>query len=125
MAVHLDPLRFAARSAWDVAAHGARAALVAATGDHFASIASWQRVCRSSPWTAARGFSIMDPLPQLVAALNDYQPAFLASYPTMLSLLAEEQAAGRLKIDPVRLWSGGECLAAERRQRSNARSGVR
>lgn len=113
MAVHLDPLRFAARYGWDFAAHGGRAALVAATGDHFASIASWQRVCHSSPWIAARGFSIMDPLPRLVAALNDYQPAFLASYPTMLSLLAEEREAGRLKIDPVRLWSGGECLAAD------------
>jgi phenylacetate-CoA ligase len=113
MAVHLDPLRFAARHGWNLAAHGGRAALVAATGDHFASIASWRRVCRSSPWIAARGFSIMEPLPRLVAALNDYQPALLASYPTMLSLLAEEQEAGRLKIDPVRLWSGGECLAAE------------
>jgi phenylacetate-coenzyme A ligase PaaK-like adenylate-forming protein len=27
--------------------------------------------------------------------------------------LAEERAAGRLKIDPVRLWSGGECLAPD------------
>ena len=113
MALHLDPLRFAAGYGWDLAAHGGRAALVAATGDHFASIASWQRVCHSSPWIAARGFSIMDPLPRLVAALNDYQPAFVASYPTMLSLLAEEQEAGRLKIDPVRLWSGGECLVAD------------
>jgi phenylacetate-coenzyme A ligase PaaK-like adenylate-forming protein len=79
----------------------------------FASIASWQRVCQSSPWIAARGFSILDPLPRLVAALNDYRPVFLASYPTMLSLLAEEQEAGRLKIEPVRLWSGGECLAPD------------
>jgi len=113
MAVHLDPLRLAARSGWDLVTHGGRAALVAATGDHFASIASWQRVCHSSPWIAARGFSVMEPLPRLVAALNDYQPAFLASYPTVLSLLAEEQEAGRLRIDPVRLWSGGECLAAD------------
>ena len=29
----------------------------------------------------------------------------------MLALLAEEKEAGRLKIEPVRLWSGGECLA--------------
>ena len=78
---------------------GGRAALVAATGEHFASIASWQRVCQSSPWVAARGFSIMEPLPQLVAALNDYQPVFLASYPSMLALLADEQAAGRLRIN--------------------------
>jgi phenylacetate-coenzyme A ligase PaaK-like adenylate-forming protein len=61
---------------------------------------------------AARDFSILDPLPDLVAQLNDYRPVFLASYPTMLALLAEERAAGRLRIDPLHLWSGGELLAA-------------
>jgi putative adenylate-forming enzyme len=110
MAVHLEPLRFAAQHTWELLAGGGRAALVVATGDHFASIASWQRVCQSSPWIAARGFSIMDPLRQLVADLNAYQPVFLASYPTMLALLAEEQKAGRMKIRPLHLWSGGECL---------------
>ncbi len=113
MAVHLDPTRFASRHSWDLLARGGRAALVAATGDHFASIASWQRVCQGSPWISARGFSVLDPLPQLVAELNEYRPNFLASYPTMLSLLAEEREAGRLRIEPVRLWSGGECLAPD------------
>jgi len=112
MAVHLDPARFAAVHAWRIAARGGRAALIAATGDHFASIASWRRLTRNNPWIAARCFSIMDPLPQLVAELNAYRPAFVASYPTMLSLLAEERKAGRLEIDPVSLWSGGECLPA-------------
>jgi putative adenylate-forming enzyme len=110
MAVHIEPLRFVGQQSWNLLAGGGRAALVAATGDHFASIASWQRVCQSSPWVAARGFSILDPLNQLVDELNAYQPAFLASYPTMLTLLAEEQKAGRLRIRPLRLWSGGECL---------------
>jgi phenylacetate-coenzyme A ligase PaaK-like adenylate-forming protein len=55
----------------------------------------------------------MEPLPRLVTALNDYRPVFLASYPTMLSLLAEEREAGRLDIDPAMLWSGGECLAPD------------
>lgn len=111
MAVHLDPLRFAAQHAWELLARGGRAALVVATGDHFASIASWQRVCQSSPGISARGFSILEPLPQLVARLNAYQPAFLASYPTMLALLGEERDAGRLKLSPLNIWSGGECLA--------------
>ena len=88
-----------------------RAALVAATGDHYASIASWLRAHRNRPWSDARAFSIMEPLPTLVAALNDYRPAFLGSYPTLLVLLAEERAAGRLEIAPSCLWSGGECLA--------------
>jgi putative adenylate-forming enzyme len=101
----------AGRCAWGAFAKGGRAALIAATGDHFASITSWERVCRANPWTNARGFSVMQPLPELVDALNAYQPAFLASYPTMLSLLAEERRAGRLQITPVLLWSGGEYLS--------------
>ena len=111
MAVHLSPLRFAMEHPWEMLSGSGRAALVAATGDHFASIASWRRVCQASPWIEARGFSIMDSLPRLVADLNAYRPVFLASYPTMLELLAGEQSAGRLKIHPLHLWSGGECLA--------------
>jgi phenylacetate-coenzyme A ligase PaaK-like adenylate-forming protein len=53
----------------------------------------------------------MDPLPRIVAALNAYQPAFLASYPTTLAILAAEQREGRLRIAPTCIWSGGECLA--------------
>ena len=112
LAVHLDPAQFTAKHSWRIAARGGRTALIAATGDHFASIASWQRLTRNSPWMAARSFSIMDPLPQLVAQLNAYRPAFVASYPTLLALLADERKAGRLAIDPVGLWSGGECLPA-------------
>ena len=111
LAVQLQSPALAGRYAWGLMGQGGRAALIAATGDHFASIASWQRVCRGSPWPNARAFSVMDPLPELVAALNDYQPAFLASYPTTLALLATEQRAGRLRIAPACIWSGGECLA--------------
>ena len=110
LALQLQAPHLAGRYALGFVAHGGRAALVAATGDHFASIASWQRVCRGGPWPNARAFSVMDPLPDLVAALNAYQPAFLASYPTTLALLAAEQRDGRLRIAPTIIWSGGECL---------------
>lgn len=90
---------------------GGRAALVAATGDHFASIASWERVCRGTPWPNARAFSVMEPMPALVAQLNAYRPVFLASYPTTLAMLAAEKRAGRLRITPTCIWSGGEYLA--------------
>jgi len=105
-----------ARCAWGSLSRGGRAALIAATGDHFASIASWERVCRANPWLAARGFSVMQPIAELVAGLNDYQPAFVASYPTMLLLLAEEIRSGRLKIKPAILWSGGEHLPVAAQQ---------
>ena len=93
---------------------GARAALVSAVDDHYAGIVSWRRLVAGGPWPA-RSFSVLTPLPELVAALNDYRPFYLASYPTMLALLADEQAAGRLRIAPALLWSGGECLSAARR----------
>lgn len=108
--VQLQAPALAGRYALGFVTRGGRAALVAATGDHFASIASWQRMCRGSPWPTARAFSVMDPLATLVDALNDYQPAFLASYPTTLAMLATEQRAGRLRIAPACIWSGGECL---------------
>jgi phenylacetate-CoA ligase len=111
IAVQLSATRLAGPYAWGLLARGGRAALIAATGDHFASIASWQRMCRGTPWPNARAFSVMDPLARLVTELNAYQPAFLASYPTVLAQLAEEQAGGRLHIAPTCLWSGGECLA--------------
>ncbi len=112
IALQLAAPPFIGRCAWGAVAKGGRAALIAATGDHFASIASWERVCRTSPWINARGFSVMQPLPGLVDELNAYRPAFLASYPTMLCLLGEEQKAGRLRIAPEVAWSGGEYLSA-------------
>ncbi|MEO8753482.1 MAG: AMP-binding protein [Casimicrobiaceae bacterium] len=93
------------------AAQGGRAALVTADGDHFASIASWRRVARGKPWLDMRSFAVTCPVPELVEALNQYQPAFLASYPTMLALLADEQRAGRLRLRPAGLLAGGEVLS--------------
>ncbi len=93
------------------AAQGGRAALVTADGGHFASIASWRRLTHGRPWLAMQSFPVTLPLRALVAALNDYAPAFLASYPTVLAMLAAEQAAGRLALRPVGLWSGGEVLS--------------
>ena len=99
LAVQLASPDLAARCMSGSLLSGGRAALIAATGDHFAGIASWKRACRSSPGMAARGFSVMEPLDALVTKLNGFRPAYLASYPTVLALLAEEQRAGRLRID--------------------------
>ena len=111
LAVQMQSARVATRYAWGFFAQGGRAALVVATGDHFASIASWQRVCRGTPWPNARAFSVTEAMPALVAQLNAYRPAFLASYPTTLALLAAERRAGRLEISPACIWSGGEYLS--------------
>lgn len=106
LAAQLVTADLAARCFSGTMLQGGRAALIAATGDHFASIASWQRLARSN----ARAYSVMEPLDSLVQELNAFKPAFIASYPTLLMLLADERAAGRLRIDPVIAWSGGEHL---------------
>jgi phenylacetate-coenzyme A ligase PaaK-like adenylate-forming protein len=52
----------------------------------------------------------MDPLPRIVAELNAFRPALLASYPSVLALLAGEQRAGRLRLSPALISTGGEAL---------------
>jgi phenylacetate-CoA ligase len=106
-----------ARCNWQaVVAQNGRAALIAADTDHFASIASWRRHASGKPWLDMKSFAVTQPVPDIVRALNAYQPAFVSSYPTVLSLLAEEQAAGRLAIRPAALWSGGEGLSSSARR---------
>lgn len=90
---------------------GGRAALIAATAEHFASVASWQRECRAIPRLAARSFSVAAPVPELVAQLNAFGPAYLATYPAMLQVLGDERRAGQLRIYPSLVWAGGESLA--------------
>jgi phenylacetate-coenzyme A ligase PaaK-like adenylate-forming protein len=50
-----------------------------------------------------------------VGELNAYRPTFVAGHPTVLCLLAKEQQAGRLRIAPSTLWSGGSGLAPSAR----------
>lgn len=95
-----------------IAAGGARSALVIATGDHFASVTLWEHLRRMFPAAQAASFPVIAPIALLVRRLNEFRPAFLASYPSVLALLAAEQRAGRLAIAPALAWSGGETLSA-------------
>jgi putative adenylate-forming enzyme len=113
--VQLGAAGLGRRYASGVFGNGGKAALVTARDDHYASIVSWERLTRASPWLSCKSYSVLDPLHELVEHLNSYQPAFVASYPTMLTLLAEERAAGRLNVTPAMLWSGGECMTVAMR----------
>jgi phenylacetate-coenzyme A ligase PaaK-like adenylate-forming protein len=95
-----------------VAKRNGRAALVTADSDHFAGITSWRRQAQRKPWLDMATFAVTAPLRSIVGSLNQYDPAFLASYPTVLGLLAEEQNAGRLHLELAGLWSGGEALSS-------------
>ncbi|MBL8344230.1 MAG: AMP-binding protein [Rubrivivax sp.] len=89
-----------------------RIAFVGATGGHFASHVSVQRLRQAYPWATQRwqSLSILQPLPALVDALHALQPTILATYPTAAALLAEEARAGRLALRLQEVWTGGETL---------------
>jgi phenylacetate-CoA ligase len=54
--------------------------------------------------------SVLTPLPELVEALNRYQPEVIFTYPSFIRRLAEEQDRGRLAIRPARFVSTAEVL---------------
>jgi len=64
--------------------------------------------------------SAATPLPELVAALNDYQPEVLLGYPSVAGLLADEQLAGRLHISLKAAGFGAEPLTPSLRSRIRA-----
>ncbi|MBT2231138.1 phenylacetate--CoA ligase family protein [Nonomuraea sp. NEAU-A123] len=95
-------------------ARAGRSAIMSAPGGHFLSAASTARFRRDSPLLgrAMRTFSIHQPMPELTAELNRYNPAILVGFLSTLTLLAGEQEAGRLRIHPVLIIVGGETSTA-------------
>jgi phenylacetate-coenzyme A ligase PaaK-like adenylate-forming protein len=53
------------------------------------------------------------PLDRIVAQLNGLQPAVLSGYASMIRLLADEQAAGRLRIAPRGIFCTSEVMTEE------------
>ena len=92
-----------------------RVAFVGATGGHFASVVSVERLRRLNPWmgVAFHSLSILRPTAELVAELNALAPTVLATYPTAVALLAEQARAGALRIRPTEIWTGGETLTGD------------
>jgi putative adenylate-forming enzyme len=117
VSAQLNTPALAGRYAWGLYAEGGRAALITAKNDHYASIATWRRAFAANSLLPARALSVTDPVSRLVEELNEFQPALLASYPTMLALLAAEQKSGRLRIAPATLWAGGERLSPPTQRR--------
>jgi phenylacetate-CoA ligase len=65
------------------------------------------------------------PLPQLVQALNQFQPTYLNVYPSVAMWLAAEQQAGRLQLSPQILVTVAELRTPEMTQRLTDAFGVR
>jgi len=106
----VTPVWAGARGLLRMARCGFRWAAVLGTGGHYAG-AGWIELERQrSGWRARalRVLSVQRPLAELVAELNAFDPAMLTAYPSALELLAQEQAAGRLRLQPVIVERGGE-----------------
>jgi phenylacetate-coenzyme A ligase PaaK-like adenylate-forming protein len=128
----LGPIRerrtlMAAKGARAFLHRGLRAAALIADGDHFAGVVLTESARRRSPRIArrVRVFSVLRPLPDLVADLNDFQPTVLYGYPSAMVQLAAEQKAGRLRIHPLLAVASGESLAAHAAAEIEAALGCR
>ena len=106
---------------------GQRFAFVAATGGHFAGVASIQRLKRTAAsmtpsllqWLApmVQTFSVLDPLDELARELQAFAPTVLICYPSCAAALAQAQTEGALKLKLAEVWVGGEQLTDEQRTR--------
>ena len=95
-----------------------RIAFVGATGGHFASTVSIERLRRLNPLVQGhvQGISFLQPIKALVAELEAFQPTVIATYPSAAVVLAEERSAARLHVAPAEIWTGGENLTTSMRQ---------
>ncbi len=102
----------------ELARRGVRTAALFATGGHFGAAALAERVRGISPFLADRTkvLSVLRPIDELVAELNSFQPTLLSGYPSVFVLLAAEQRAGRLRIDPVHILCAGELFTPSMRE---------
>lgn len=92
-------------------ASGGRMAMTIAPGGHSATAVAAARLRKSaSSRKRIRVFSVHLPLPELVRQLNQFRPAVLAPYASIAKLLAAEQEAGRLHINPVLVAVSAEGL---------------
>ena len=94
-----------------IVARGRRLAMVADVGHHSATSVAAARLVKSpSRRKRIQVLSVRTPIQQLVAELNEFQPALLAPYASMARLLASEQESGRLRIRPVLMALAAEGL---------------
>jgi phenylacetate-coenzyme A ligase PaaK-like adenylate-forming protein len=96
-----------------------RIAFVGATGGHFASTVSTERLRRLHPVLSGsvHAVSFLQPLHALAAELHALAPTIIATYPSAAVLLAEEREAGRLDLQLREVWTGGETLSPAMRRR--------
>lgn len=106
------PLLQPLRRAFDPFGFGERLAFVGATTGHFASTVWLRRAAHQVPGDGRRVqlHSFLQAPDALIAKLHAQAPTVLATYPSVAWALAEQAAAGRLRLNLQELWTGGEAL---------------
>jgi phenylacetate-coenzyme A ligase PaaK-like adenylate-forming protein len=97
---------------------GLRVAALYAGGGHFGAAVLVESMRRRAPVVArhVRLLSVLRPVPDLVAELDRFQPTSLSGYPSAMTVLAAEQAAGRLHLRPLVVFVAGERLTPSMRR---------
>ncbi|MFN3231352.1 MAG: phenylacetate--CoA ligase family protein [Alphaproteobacteria bacterium] len=98
---------------------GTRVTVTGGNG-HFAGVGFNRLVRRLQP-RLARGLAFIEaaqPIDRLVEKLNAIpKVSCVVTYPSLLTILAKEKEAGRLKIEPIIFNTGGETLTEDLRER--------
>ena len=94
-------------------------ATIVATSCNFPGVAGASGLAKKNPRAGKKNriFSVQVPLEQLVAELNEFRPVALEGYASTVGLLASEQEAGRLHIDPMMVTVESEPLTASEAER--------
>lgn len=111
MAIRMATSWLGVRDVLRIVARGGRLAMLNTTGGHFASAIAGARLRRRRRDRVAV-FPVSTPVAEMVASLNRFRPALLAPYASVGALLASEQEAGRLRIDPVLVVLSAEGLTS-------------
>ncbi|MCB9482075.1 MAG: hypothetical protein H6680_09690 [Desulfobacteraceae bacterium] len=88
-----------------------RCASVLGTGGFHSAVCSFERMRKNSinPDNLLL-CSILEPVPEIVKKLNNFNPVVLTGYPSVLAVLAREKIEGRLEISPKAIACSAEQL---------------
>ncbi len=89
---------------------GGRMTMVCATGGHYAEAVAGARLRKQRGDKAVQVLSAHAPIAEMVSKLNSFRPSILAPYASAAALLAGEQLAGRLRINPALVVLSAEGL---------------
>lgn len=99
-----------------IVAKGGRLTMINAMSGHFASAVAATRL-KKKRGSRYQVIPVNMPMPEMVGKLNQFQPVILAPYASMGSLLASEQEASRLHINPLLTVLSAEGLPEKEYQR--------